>query len=98
MRNVSSIPAIDLKRLLDAVIFNFLIGNNDAHGKNFSIVYDGGNTSLAPLYDVVCTAYYHELSPKMAMSIGGKYEVSAVFPRHFEALSTKLGINAKIVL
>jgi serine/threonine-protein kinase HipA len=98
MRNVSSIPAIDLKRLLDAVIFNFLIGNNDAHGKNFSIVYNGENTSLAPLYDVVCTAYYPELSPKMAMSIGGKYEVSAVFPRHFEALSTKIGINAKIVL
>lgn len=98
IRNVSSIPAVDLKKLLDAVIFNFLIGNNDAHGKNFSILYTKGNTQLAPLYDVVCTAYYTELSPKMAMSIGGKYAFDAVFPRHFEALSSKIGINAKMIL
>jgi serine/threonine-protein kinase HipA len=98
IRSVSSIPAIDLKRLLDSVIFNFLTSNNDAHGKNFSIIYDEENTRLAPLYDVVCTAYYPELSSKMAMSIGGKYEFEAVFPKHFEALSARIGINAKIFL
>jgi serine/threonine-protein kinase HipA len=35
LREVSSAPVLDLARLLDAVIFNFLVGNNDAHGKNF---------------------------------------------------------------
>jgi serine/threonine-protein kinase HipA len=35
IRNTSTRPVIDLQHLLDAVIFNFLIGNNDAHGKNF---------------------------------------------------------------
>jgi len=35
LREVSSAPVIDLARLLDAVIYNYLIGNNDAHGKNF---------------------------------------------------------------
>jgi serine/threonine-protein kinase HipA len=27
--------------LLDAVTFNYLVGNNDAHGKNFSLLYGG---------------------------------------------------------
>jgi serine/threonine-protein kinase HipA len=40
LREVSSAPVLDLARLLDAVIFNYLAGNNDAHGKNsrYSIV------------------------------------------------------------
>ena len=51
---------IDLARLLDAVIYNYLVGNNDAHGKNFSLLYHGVGTAnpeirLAPLYDVVST-------------------------------------------
>jgi serine/threonine-protein kinase HipA len=41
LREVSSAPVLDLARLLDAVIFNFLVGNNDAHGKNFSLLYRG---------------------------------------------------------
>src|SRR5215469_10545882 len=44
LREVSSTPVIDLARLLDAVIFNYLVGNNDAHGKNFSLLYRGAGT------------------------------------------------------
>jgi serine/threonine-protein kinase HipA len=76
LRDVSSAPVIDLSRLLDAVIYNYLVGNNDAHGKNFSLLYHGVGTAnqeirLAPLYDVVSTIYYPELSKDMAMKIGG---------------------------
>ena len=47
---------IDLARLLDAVIYNYLVGNNDAHGKNFSLLYKKPENSnleirLSPLYD-----------------------------------------------
>ena len=63
--------------LLEGVIFNFLIGNNDAHGKNFSFIYEsesGRHTArLAPLYDLVSTSHYPELSPNMAMKIGSRY-------------------------
>src|ERR1017187_8804106 len=67
LREVSSTTVIDLMRLLDAVIYNYLVGNNDAHGKNFSLLYHGIGTgnlavSFAPLYDVVSTIYYPELS------------------------------------
>src|SRR5580704_2826970 len=39
LREISSAPVIDLARLLDAVIYNHLVGNNDAHGKNFALLY-----------------------------------------------------------
>jgi hypothetical protein len=41
VRATSATPVIDLQSLLDAVIFNWLIGNHDAHGKNFSLLYRG---------------------------------------------------------
>lgn len=88
LREVSTAPVIDLQRLLDAVIFNYLIGNNDAHAKNFSLLYPGaGEARFAPLYDLVCTVYYPELSKKMAMAIGGEYLSDRISPHHFEKLA-----------
>ena len=55
LREVSSAPVIDLARLLDAVIYNYLVGNNDAHGKNFSLLYkpqengESGDQAVAAL-------------------------------------------------
>ncbi len=76
-------PAVDALRFLDLVIFNFLIGNADAHGKNFSFLYRQGKPELAPAYDLLSTAIYPALSDKMAMKIGGKYKPREVYPRHF---------------
>lgn len=41
LRSVAARPAVDVLKLLDAVIFNGIAGNADAHGKNLSILYDG---------------------------------------------------------
>ncbi len=97
LRTVSSMPVIDLGRLLDAVIFNVLVGNNDAHGKNFSLVYQAGQARMAPLYDVLCTAYYSELSSKMAMKLGGEYNAEMLFARHFERLADDAGLGKALV-
>ncbi len=71
LRRVALRPAADVLKLLDAVIFNLIVGNADAHGKNFSLLYDAAGPRLAPLYDLVMTAAYPELSPALAMPIGG---------------------------
>jgi serine/threonine-protein kinase HipA len=102
LRDVSSAPVIDLSRLLDAVIHNYLVGNNDAHGKNFSLLYHGVGTAnqeirLAPLYDVVSTSYYPELSKDMAMKIGGEYSSDKVRPKDFEQLAEEAGLARPIV-
>lgn len=98
LRSVSAVPAIDLQQLLNAVIFNFLVGNNDAHGKNFSLLYRNGQIRLAPFYDLLCTTYYPELAPKMAMKIGGKYKPNDVYARNFEKLADEAGLSKPMVL
>jgi serine/threonine-protein kinase HipA len=97
LREVSSTPVIDLARLLDAVIYNYLVGKMDAHGKNFSLLYHGIGTgnmevSFAPLYDIVSTIYYPELSRPMAMKIGGEYSSEKVMPKNFELLAEEAGL------
>ena len=80
IREASSAPAPDLIALLNAVIFNLLIGNHDAHAKNFSFLYmPDRSLRLASLYDLVCTVYYEELTDKMAMKIGGEGKSALVY-------------------
>lgn len=95
---MSSVPAIDVARLFDDVVFNYVVGKNDAHGKNFSLVYGACGAGeldirLSPLYDVVSTIYYPELSRDMAMRIGEQYSSERVTLRDFEKLAedAKLG-------
>jgi len=102
LREVSSTPVIDLSRLLDAVVFNYLIGNNDAHGKNFSLLYRGIATddievSLSPLYDSLSTVYYPEISRTMAMKLGGEYSSEKVMPRNFEQFAEEAGLAKPMV-
>ena len=102
LRDVSSAPVVELARFLDAVIYNFLVGNNDAHGKNFSLLYHGVGTEnleirLAPLYDIVSTVYYPELSRDMAMKIGGEYSSEKVTARNFEQLAEEAGLGKALV-
>lgn len=99
LRDVSTMPVIDLQRFLDTVVFNVLIGNHDAHAKNFSLIYDAGSTvRLAPLYDLVSTVYYPNLSAKLAMKVGGEYESDKLFPHHFEKLAAEAGLAKPLVL
>ncbi|WCP16268.1 Serine/threonine-protein kinase toxin HipA (plasmid) [Sphingobium sp. AntQ-1] len=63
-------PAVDVIRLVDAAIFNLAIGNADAHGKNFSFLLDGDGPRLAPLYDLLSTRAWPELSARQAMRVG----------------------------
>lgn len=94
VRRVMRPAALFIPRLLDAVIFNALIGNHDAHAKNYSLLYVGGAAKLAPLYDLLSTAAYPELSSKLAMKIGGYYEFDDVLPRHWERFAKDAGLAA----
>ena len=97
VRTVSANPARDLIQLFHAVLFNYLIGNNDAHGKNFSLLYElashGHTIRLAPFYDLVSTAIYPELSAKMAMKIGKTYRPDDIRLRDWEAYWEAIGFS-----
>jgi serine/threonine-protein kinase HipA len=89
--NNTTQPAIDRNRLVSVIIFNYLMGNMDAHGKNFSLIHNSNsNTRLAPFYDLVCTQAYQNLTTKMAMKIGSKYAIDDILPRHWKQLSEQI--------
>jgi serine/threonine-protein kinase HipA len=93
VRRVTRPSAPQILRMLDYVIFNALIGNHDAHAKNFSLLYAGKSPVLAPLYDVLSTAVYPNLTPNMAMKIGSKYTFSEVQARHWEQFAEAVGLG-----
>jgi serine/threonine-protein kinase HipA len=66
----STAPALDVPRFIRGLIFNVLIGNTDAHAKNHALLYSSGERRLAPLYDLVSTFVWPELSTRSAMRIG----------------------------
>ena len=94
LRKATRPSAPQILRLLDYIVFNVLIGNHDAHGKNFSLLYKPAGTVLAPLYDALSTAVYPDLTPKMAMKLGSKYKFSEVMAIHWEQFSQNSGLSA----
>ena len=95
IKEVSIMPALDVQNFLKMVIFNMIIGNNDAHGKNFSLLYDSqGNVRLAPAYDMLSTIYYEEPSKKMAMKIGKEYESSKLNIKEIERFAVDCDFTA----
>jgi serine/threonine-protein kinase HipA len=93
----SAVPARDRQQLWFAVVFNFLIGNCDAHGKNYSLLYDSPAPSLAPLYDLVSTAAYDELTKRLAMSIDGAAMLADVDLAAWAALAEEVGFAPRFV-
>jgi len=97
LRRAATRPPRDILRLLDAAIFNLIIGNADAHAKNFSLLHKGGAITLAPLYDLLSTVLYPQLSAKLAMKIGGKAVLDDIEARHWERFAADAQLGAPFV-
>ena len=92
LRKATRPSAPQILHLLDYIVFNVLIGNHDAHAKNFSLLYVGEIPILAPFYDTLSTAVYPTLTPKMAMKIGSKYKFSEVCQRSPHRIHLRIGV------
>lgn len=97
LRRVAARPAVDLLKLLDAAIFNLIAGNADAHGKNFSILYESHGARLAPLYDLLATVAYPDLSPKLAMKIGKRATLEEMDEKGWAAFAAEAGLGLPLV-
>lgn len=74
---------IDLARYFALVVFNLVIGNADAHLKNFSLLERPEGLRLSPAYDLLNTIVYPSYDRTSALAIVGK-------KRDFEAIDRKL--------
>ncbi|MDR0321953.1 MAG: type II toxin-antitoxin system HipA family toxin [Treponema sp.] len=90
----SQAPA-DANKFVELLVFNYLIGNTDAHAKNFSILHRKGEIVLSPAYDLLSAEIYPEkdISREIAMTINGKGKYDAIGKKDFLALYEQLGQN-----
>ena len=100
VRRACTRPETEVRKLLDAAVYQVLVGNADAHGKNYSLVRRGpgfGNVvELAPLYDVLCTVAYPGLSPKLAMRIGGRATLEEMQPADWDRFAERCGLGSAV--
>ena len=83
---------------LRRIIFNVLIGNGDAHAKNFSVLYHRKNIRLAPVYDLLCTEIYDSLAHETAMSIGGETSFAGITRESFSQMARECKIRSELVM
>lgn len=89
----------DTNKILEWQIFNFLIGNSDAHAKNLSFIYeDRDSCRLSLIYDLVCTQAYPQLSKELALKIGGELNPGRVRRQSWEKQANDCGVKPKYVL
>ena len=98
LSDFSTQPIVDRMHLIRWVLFNFLIGNRDAHAKNLAIVFREGRPYLAPFYDLVCTQVYPDLVSKMSMKVGGEIHPDWVLRRHWEKFAREIEVKPSTVM
>ncbi|MBZ5626553.1 MAG: HipA domain-containing protein [Acidobacteriia bacterium] len=86
----------DIDFLFRRVLACILLGNNDAHMKNFGLLYEGSAMRLSPAYDLVAGALYPGLDSQLALRIGegpNPRSLGALGPKHIQALAKSFGIG-----
>jgi serine/threonine-protein kinase HipA len=82
--------------VIDRIVLNVLVGNGDAHLKNWAMTYpDGMNPTLSPVYDVVPTVLYVD-NDDLGMNLNGSKRFDDVTARSFDRMGgvTEFGAEA----
>lgn len=100
IRNYARRPLEDQLRLWNRIVFNFVLGNTDAHIKNYSLLYDSHmeGISLAPAYDMISTVIYESATKDMSFNIGGNRNLDRIDEDNFKLLASRAGIGEKIAM
>jgi serine/threonine-protein kinase HipA len=101
MRANPRCEAADLDFLFRRVLASILLGNNDAHLKNFGLLYEGARMRLSPVYDFVAAALYPEYNSALALRLGAganPRKLGALTARHVEALAKAFALGRGALL
>lgn len=75
-------PAVFMDDMLTLVTFNALIGNGDAHAKNYSMLLSDGLFGIAPAYDVAPVFYVSQRFGDFGMSVDGQRGLQHISVTH----------------
>lgn len=84
---------VALIELLKVVVFSWLIGNGDLHGKNMSIYNPDGLWQPTPAYDLLCTQPYARWNDPMALNLYGR--ANHLTRANFIEAGERLGIRER---
>lgn len=87
-------PAFANRAAMQWLVFNYLIGNSDAHAKNVSLLISGSKPVVAPAYDLLCVDAYHRQN-HLAMAIGGESKATWIEGCHWDALALENGLDPR---
>lgn len=95
LKEISTAPGYDVQLFFERIVFDFIIGNGDAHLKNYSISYrDKENIRLTPAYDIVCSKLVIPDEEDSALYINGKK--NKLKREDFDKLADYLNIPIKV--
>ena len=96
IRELSGVPGLDVQLFFERVLLNFLLGNGDAHLKNFSMLEtDDGGLRLSPAYDIVCSKAVIPGETDCALTLNGRR--NRIGRGDFEQFGDTLRIPRKVV-
>jgi len=92
-----SVPAAATRDILNWVLFNLIIGNCDAHGKNISWHYTGDGIRVTPFYDMLSISVYAgKYNQNLAMAIGDNFS-SKVYAYDLLEMCEVCGLQPRFV-
>ncbi|ARN23283.1 HipA domain-containing protein [Piscinibacter gummiphilus] len=83
--------------LLRWALFQFLIGNCDAHGKNFSFFVRREGLEPAPWYDLVSVAQYPGIDHELAMAWGDAFKLEEVAAFQLADFARRCGVDRRLL-
>lgn len=104
IRRYTTASSVEVLKFYRIVVFNYLILNDDAHLKNFSIINRGdGEYHLAPAYDLINTSQ-HLYEPRIFALDKGLFregmnlsDTQTVCRTDFEEFGRRIGLSARLI-
>ncbi|OUS28107.1 hypothetical protein A9Q98_07945 [Thalassotalea sp. 42_200_T64] len=92
-----SVPAVVTQQIIDWMIFNLIIGNSDAHGKNVSFFVGSSGITITPFYDLVSVTYEafknKKIDTALAMAIADNFDIHNITAYDLLSLADEAGIS-----
>jgi serine/threonine-protein kinase HipA len=89
----------EMDRLFQRILVCILLGNTDAHFKNFAMFHTRNGLQLTPAYDLVASAYYPEYQ-SIALGLAGKKsrDIKTIEPRHLLLMGQQFGLTDEAII
>ncbi|GAA5125271.1 type II toxin-antitoxin system HipA family toxin [Haloechinothrix salitolerans] len=95
IQRTSSKPEDDTRRFAQALVFNWLTCGTDGHARNYSLLLNGEDIRLAPLYDLNShLAYSDGAGNDLSMAVNGSFHAAAASVDDWARFATRLHVDS----